>query len=236
MQGNKKFLFDLHNFDEPDAPAEEDLIPTFSEEELEAARQEGYEQGKTDGIAQEKGSREQQVAALLGQVRQSFHTLVTSESYREQQYEEESLRLMHAALKALFPALNARLGLQEMETMMERVIQSQKGQTKVIIKVPADIRDDVEQALQTGVSEFEHSEKYIVQGDDTLQEGSCTIAWSDGGAVRDAQKLIETMILEVDRLLPKESSHSPDPQKDDIKEENSESDQDSDNSEQSGEE
>lgn len=236
MQGNKKFLFDLHNFDEPDAPAEEDLIPTFSEEELEAARQEGYEQGKTDGIAQEKASREQQVAALLGQVRQSFQIMVTSESLREQQYEEESLRLMHAALRALFPALNARLGLQEMEAMMERVIQSQKNQAKIVIKVPTDIRDDVEQALSAGVGEFEQSGKYIVLGDETLQEGSCAIEWSDGGAVRDAQKLIETMIIEVDRLLPKESSHSPAPQKDDIKEENSHSDQDSDNSEQSGEE
>lgn len=235
MQGNKKFFFDLNNFDEPDGPTEEELIPTFSEEELEAAKQAGYELGKADGIAQEKASREQQVAALVGQIRQSYQTLVTSETLREQIYEEEALRLMHVALKTLFPTLNARLGLQEMEAMIERVIQTQKNQTKIIIKVPADVRDDVEAALKAGSSEDTQEEKYLVQADHSLIEGSCAIEWEDGGAVRNSQKLIDTMILEVDRLLPEQTSHSPEPQKDDINKDKSENDQDSDNSDQSGE-
>lgn len=234
MQGNNKFLFDLNNFDEPDGPSEEELIPTFSEEELEAARQDGYNQGKQDGIAQEKASREQIVAEIIGQIRQTYQTLLTAEAMREQQYEEESLRLLHVALKTLFPTLNARLGLQEMEAMMERVIMSQKNQSKMIIHVPSNIRDDVDAALTEGLNDPSHQTKFQVLGNDALTEGSCTISWEDGGAVRNAPKLIETMILEVDRLLPEQTSHSDDVQKDDIKDIESQNDQDSEKPDQNG--
>ena len=123
LQGNNKFLFNLNNFDEPDDQApEEDQAPSYTEEELEAAKEAAYNQGKQAGVQEEKESREQQVAQLLGQITQTFQTLITAEGYREQRYEEESLRLLYSALRNLFPALNKRLGTKEIEDMIERIV------------------------------------------------------------------------------------------------------------------
>lgn len=214
MQGSKKFLFDLNNFDEPDdTVSEEDLIPTFSEEQLEQARAEGYAQGKADGIAEEKTSREQQVTRLLGQIVQTFQVLLTSEGLREQQYEEESLRLLHGALKTLFPILNKRLGMKEVEDMAERVVQSQSGQKKIVVRVPVGFGKEIETYLFAKIRDEERRAKLMIEEDKTLSEGECIMEWTDGGAVRNAGKLIETMILEVESLLPVHSSDSPAPEK-----------------------
>ena len=143
-----KFLFDINNFDEPDEEiSEEDLIPTFTEEELEAARKDGYDTGKQAGIAEEKAARDTRVAQHLGHIVQAYQTLVTAESLREKQYEEEALRLLHRSLRTLFPKLNQKLELAEIEHLMERIVQSASGKTKMIIHVPADIHDNIEEFI-----------------------------------------------------------------------------------------
>ena len=56
---NKKFLFNVHNFDVPDEDElEEDVYvpPTFSEEELAAAKARAYEDGKKAGLEESAAS------------------------------------------------------------------------------------------------------------------------------------------------------------------------------------
>lgn len=218
---NDKFLFNLNNFDDPDPNEvhEEDLVPTFSEEELEAARVAGYEQGKQDGIAEEKASRDQKLAQVMGQILQNFQTLLIAEAQREQVYEEESLRLFHSALKNLFPTLNKRLGTKELEEMIERVVLSQHDKNAIKINVPRYLADDIHALLSQKMGDTGLMSKIHVHGEEDLTEGNCSLHWDDGGAVRDTEKLIENMILEVERLLPADTSISHASSNDDIREE-----------------
>lgn len=220
MQGNNKFLFDINNFDEPDEDInEEELAPSFSEEELQAAKDEAFKQGKAEGVREEKASREQITQQILLKLQQQLSSLQSAENFREQRYEEEALKLMQNALKHLFPVLNARLGCEEMIAMIERVVDSQKAQSQMILTVPDGFTEDIEALLEPRQQDENLKTRYIIKEDSELSQGGCTLAWEDGGAVRDAQKLIENMILEVDRLLPEASSVRTNDEKDDIKEE-----------------
>lgn len=239
VQGNNKFLFDLNNFDEPDPELiEEEQAPTFTEEDIKAAQEAGYREGKVDGVKEEQESRDQKIADLLAQIQQSMQSLIAAENIRDQQYEEESVQLLHAALKKLLPAMNKKHGLQEIEAVIEEVLKTQASTGKLLVTVNSANKADVEEMLQhkTKSDDDDAQEpkapRYKVLADDELDDGSCVLTWEDGGAVRDAQKLIDDMILDVEKLLPEKPSDSVADPKDDIKEDDDvheEASQDEDN-------
>ena len=92
----KKFMFDMHSFDEPEEDEEEDLEPpppTFSEEELAQARQQGYDEGFKKASEESAASREQYIAEQLKIVAASYNEIYRAEADRIDKFEREVLRL-----------------------------------------------------------------------------------------------------------------------------------------------
>ena len=75
----KKFFFDVNIFDAPEKEEiPEDLPPpppTFSEDELAAARDIAFEQGRQQGQREQREARETRVAELLEIITQNFSHL-----------------------------------------------------------------------------------------------------------------------------------------------------------------
>ena len=189
----KKFLFDLNSFDEPEPVEPEDLPPTFSEDELAAARatshEQGYTEGKAEGTRLAVQSREQLTANTLRSISESFAVLFAAEYEREAVYERESLRLALAALDKLFPLLNSRFGPEEVRTIILNVLQSRSRQSAVTIEVSAEDAPHVESLLAGHWSDPESAPRYRILAGKDLKPGQCRLAWEDGGAVRDAEAL-----------------------------------------------
>lgn len=201
---DKKFMFDLRRFDEPEVQEEEEveeLPPTFSEEELAAARAEGFDAGKIEGRAQAVASREQLTANALRAIAESFTMLFAAETDREKEYEEEAVRLTQQVLKKLFPAMNARFGPDEVQAVILSVLQSGGRKSMITIEVSADDAPAIEEFLAGNWSDAETAPRYRVLGANDLKAGQCRLGWEDGGAVRDAEALAESINSELGRLL-----------------------------------
>jgi flagellar assembly protein FliH len=186
---DKKFMFDLRRFDEPEVEEVEDLPPTFSEEELAAARAQGYEEGKIEGHRLAVASREQLTANTLRSISESFTLLFVAEDDREKEYEEESVRLTQQILKKLFPVLNARFGHDEVQNVVLKVLQSRGKQSTITIEVSPEDAPGIEETLASNWSDPEAAPRYRVLASADIRPGQCRLGWEDGGAVRDASAL-----------------------------------------------
>lgn len=208
----KKFLFDRHIFDEdatPDEPEidEADLEPpppppppTFSEDELNAARASSYEQGRSDAVAAEKASREQYIAEQLSHIETAFKNLASAEKTRIAAYEAESLRLAQAIFERLFPGLNEKNGLSEIQRVIRSVLESQSDQPEIIIDVHHDDEGDIRVLIEHLRETLHLAGRITVQGQDGLGKGDCRLRWKDGGAERSATRLaarIERVLKEM---------------------------------------
>lgn len=201
----RKFFFDVNNFnDDFEEVVEEDLPPpppTFSEAELEAARKEGYDRGKKDGLAEAQASREKFVATLLETISKSFATLFNAERERESKYETEAAILSRAIFRKLFPALNAKHGLAEVETVITRVLEGTRETPHITIEVHPDYIAAIETHARHIHAGLHGVGDITVTGNFALGPGDCKLQWPAGGAHRAAHALAAEIEKELARVL-----------------------------------
>ncbi len=180
-------IFDEDHIEEPEEP-EEPPPPVFSEEELETARKEAYQQGKNDAGREARESREQFIASQLEVIASTLPRIFQEEDLREKRYEEEALLLAHGMLRKCFPAFTERYGTGEVMEVVSKVLGSMEGRTSIKIEIASDTAEELGKHLETAFSSGGENRIELVPVKD-MGHGSCRITWGDGGAVRNAQEL-----------------------------------------------
>ncbi|MCB9996523.1 MAG: flagellar protein FlbE [Rhodospirillales bacterium] len=200
----QKFLFDQNCFDDgyvEDIIEEEPPPPTFSEAELASAEQNAFNKGKQEGLAEAEASREKHVAGILEQINQSMQTLFAAEQQRNDQYEGEAVALAYAIFKKLFPALDERHGLTEIEAVLMSVLDAQKGQQEIAIEIHPDYSDSIETRLEMLRDHTPSGCQIVVIPRDALGPGDCRMYWNNGGAGRNATALAEEIHRQLEHML-----------------------------------
>ncbi len=212
MSNNKKdkFLFNLNNFDTPDEEVvevvEEEIeveppAPTFSEDELEAARSIAYTKGFNEGQNEAQQQREQQITETLQKISEDFSALYAAETYRERQYEEESLKLSLEILTQLSPILRETLGEDNLKAILKDEIVKQSNQSEILIEVNPDSATDIGGYIETLWRDKDNAPKCKVVANSEISTGACKIEWTDGGMLRNPQETAENIKRNIENLL-----------------------------------
>jgi len=212
LDSNKKFLFDLNNFDTAEVEEEEvveEIIkedlppppPTFSEDELESSKIIAHEKGRLEGVKEERNKREESVKEILQEISKNFSSLFSAEQIREKKYEEESLNLGLALIDALAPTLEKNLGVDTLKTVITDTLQHQSKKAEIRIDVAPDNVSEISHAIESIWPEKEDMPKYKVLGNNDLNDGGCEITWKDGGMIRDPAKTADEIRKKIEALL-----------------------------------
>ena len=205
QEKKNKFLFDNYNFDEGpvslEPEPEEPPPPMFSEEELARTARDSYQKGFNEGKHESDIGRERHVADLVEKIAAQFATLFAAEEDRNIRYENEAVHLCHAIFKTAFPALNESRGLEEMEKIIHKVLETHRDVPEIIIEVDPDIVDDIDKKLKNLMNSEGFAGSYRVKGNTNCHAGDCKMSWKDGGAERNAQHLAEKILEQLEDAL-----------------------------------
>ncbi len=212
MTKNNKFLFDLNDFNTPDESIEEEVVieeeifvepppPSFSEDDLEAAKTIAHASGRMEGMNEEKEKRDQKISDTLEQIKNNFSSLHAAETYREKQYEEETLRLALSVIHKLAPSLQSALGKEALKSALEKTLTAQTGHTEIRIEVHPDTASDIDALIDSIWPDKEDAPRYKVVADSNLTSGSCALSWKDGGMMRDHEKIADDITSAIEALL-----------------------------------
>lgn len=201
----EKFLFNQHIFDEPDVDEEEELEepppPTYSQEELESAREDtykrAYEQGKKDGIAESLTSREQMVAETLQKISQETHIIFAAESERERIFEQESVKLASVIFEKLFPEQKEIHGFDELRLCLSSILKKQENQSEIRIETHPDVASGIKELIDSMQLINQAEQRFDIIDNDKLDGQAIKIYWKDGGAIKD----IESIAHEIRTIL-----------------------------------
>lgn len=204
---NKKFLFDLHNFDEdeeaknrqekkPAAPPP----PTFSLDDMEMARKQAFEKGKEEGARIAKESIEQRTELLVQSLAQNFAVLDAQEEARNRRFVDDSVLIVYNALKASLPTLLAEAAESEIKAALAAFFaSSSRSATQYKVFVHADMQD----AIAKYAPQLHPS--LSIEIDNTLPVSGSRIEWASGLAEWSPEKTV-AQILGIIRPFIKQGS------------------------------
>lgn len=206
VQGQgQKFFFDQNIFDENIVEEPEIVIPpppTFSEQELENARQAAFAEGKKLGIKETHDSIEKHTTQVLDKILHEFTAFRTAEIQREKTYERESLELTLTVFKKLFPLYHKTASFDELLKIISDIFKKQEGHSHILVTVQPNLAESVEKHLNA-LKAAGHDLKFSVKSDDSLPFASCRLAWSDGGAIRNPEAMAEEIRIHLEQILAK---------------------------------
>ncbi|PIW26194.1 MAG: hypothetical protein COW30_16335 [Rhodospirillales bacterium CG15_BIG_FIL_POST_REV_8_21_14_020_66_15] len=197
-------------------PEPEPAIPTFSEEDLHRAREEGLAEGKRLGAEEAASTVEKQIAGALDTIAQQAQTLFQAQADANQEVTHHAVSVAAALVRKLFPTLNRQTALDQVQSMLEAVIGQVSSEPEIIVRVPASLAEDLHGRIEavSEMSGFRGNVKIL--GDPALSVGDCRLEWSSGGVKRSAldlaRQLDEIVARNLDNARPHDSTPAEDTQ------------------------
>jgi len=198
----RKFLFE-NSFDDDEEP--EEVVPTFSEEEVSAARQEGFAAGKEEGIREAAEATERDILAVMGKVGEKFDGLFKVQEAANASILESALSFAVGIAHKVFPALNERNALGEVERMAVKILEHLLEEPFVTLYVNSGLLAPFEERMEGLKTQAGFKGEVKVRAAEDVAPGDCRIEWSDGGAKRDSAELWR----EIDKIVERNLSGEP---------------------------
>jgi flagellar assembly protein FliH len=200
----KKFLFDINDFGEDAIRKKREAArrPTFSQEEIQAARQTGFDEGKQTGIKETLASQESQIRDVMQQVVLAATRLEQEENKRIAAFIEQSALITAQALSKTVPALMDILALEQISGFMKHVLGEQiSGQTITIHVAPLHY-DQIKTRLEDMLKNMRRKTTCTIAPDNTLSGLQCRVEWTGGGAEWDPGRVANTLLETIISHLP----------------------------------
>lgn len=217
MAALRKFMFD-RIFDSPQdeprpvvaenvAPASEVVPeapppPTYSEEDLAAARDEAHAQGREAGLKEMSESLEQETRDTLVAVENALRELMWSQAAIETRSAEDAIRVALTAVRRLFPALAKRDPLAEIEGLVGQAMALVQGEAVLNIYVNDRLVEPISARIRPLAVAAGFQGRIKMHPLASLAPGDGRVEWESGGIGRNAAAM-ETAVEEtIGHVLP----------------------------------
>ncbi len=202
----KKFLFDINDFGEEALRKKREAArrPTFSQEEMEASRQTGFEQGRAAGIKETLGSQEAQIRDVLQQVVFAADRLEQGETERLATFINLSALMAAQAIARLCPALLDHFAADQVMHFIRDVLGRQiKGQA-IVIHVAPEHAAYISARLDETLAGMHRKLACTVEPDAALDGLQCRFEWTGGGAQWDPAATLDDLLQTLRSHLPED--------------------------------
>lgn len=209
----KKFLFD-RSFDADAEPKQEkteeelpespeveeepeEVVPTFSQEELDSVREAAFAQGREDGIREAANATERRVAELLETVGGQLAQLLREHKTDRDEALKSAISVAAGTMHKVFPEYTRRFGTREVEAMIEEIIQRVLEEPRLLVRVDSQAITQLEGRIEAIAEARGFEGKVTLLEDPDLPTGDCRVEWGDGGAERQGAALWQ----EIDEII-----------------------------------
>jgi flagellar assembly protein FliH len=196
-----KFNFDTP-FDEP-APHVEPAAPpppTFTLEELEAARAEATAAGIEAGEARARAALEAAIEASLAGVGRALGDLLARQTGMLIEIRADAAELAHAIAAKLAPTLVAKVPLAEIETMIEGCLGELAEEPRIVIRLADQLVDALKARIDGIAAAAGFPGQIVLLGDPSIEVGDARVEWAHGGAERNTRALASAIEAAVARF------------------------------------
>lgn len=181
--------------------AAEPVAPTFSEEELEAARQAAFAEGKAAGLAEAEESHSKRLAETLAALPPHLEGLIQQLEAQEDERRRSALDAAVTVVRKLFPRLAREGGMEEIQAVVEACLERLRDEPRLVIRSADQDLDILRERIEQSAQHAGFEGKIVFLADETIASGDVRVEWADGGAERDQSALWKEIDAIIARAL-----------------------------------
>ena len=167
----------------PEEAAEPEVItPSYSAEELEAAREEARAAGDRAGREAARQADTARASDALAEIARALDGAREAAAAAAHDMAEDIARLLLSTFAAVVPSLCAQHGEAEIAAVLAQVLPTLHTEPRITVRVGDAVADAVRTWLATLDRDMQARIELLTTG---LPPGDVQIAWRDGEAVRD---------------------------------------------------
>lgn len=204
--GLRKFTF-AQRFDLPEEAvpepraAEREEAARRRQEELDAARQEGFAAGHAAGLEQARAEIGAAIAACLDRVSSQLAEIGRSEEATGHLLTRQSIEIARAVAVQLASRLMEVQPQVEVEALVADCLAQLRSEPQVVVALSPPLAEVLQERLQEVALGAGFGGRLVVQADPHLDPADARLTWSQGSAVRSRQEVLQEIENAVQRYL-----------------------------------
>jgi len=186
--------------------------PTFSEEDLNVAKQIALKQGIQEGKAEVMSGIEREITLSLDTISLKLESLMQVHKKWTEAINKDTLRLAHAIMKKLAPQLTRNGELKEVERTIAHAFEFINNQPKVLIQISQHLKPHLQEKIDLITSRTNFDGQVILVVNNELAGDDCRIRWDSGEMERSMSttwdqidKIVDRVITETEALTTKDA-------------------------------
>lgn len=182
--------------------------PTYTQEEVDDAKEASYQLGRQEGMSAAMSGIEQQVAVALEGVLAEVGKLKDAHRKWTNEMQRDAVRLSATIMRKLAPELTRGTELPQIEHVINQAFQFLTEQPKVMIRVATEIEEPLRDKVQLMASRVGYEGEVVLVGDPELVATDCRVSWAAGAVERSLDETwheIDAMVERTISALPARS-------------------------------
>jgi len=213
MQSAEKFMFDYSFDNEPEvqlesetapeqpeeAVEEEPVVPTFSKEDIEIARQQGFDAGKQEGLAATTETLTKQMNVTLALIDQKLTQAFGVQDAANEVMARSALSVAKGICGKMLPAMAEKNAFDEVDRVVTEVFTKLVDHPSATISVHTSLLEAIELRVKELSESKNYQGKIVFRAEDTMAPDDCKVEWYNGGSERDSQAIWQEILAIIDR-------------------------------------
>ncbi|MDH5490215.1 MAG: FliH/SctL family protein [Rhodospirillaceae bacterium] len=181
----------------PEEEVIEEIIPTFSQEEVDRAKEEGIQLGRDEALKDLEGSLQKKLAETMQALEGKLADIADEQARQNEERARSAVAIASVMMRKLFPALNMKSAMDEINHMIAQAMEKTSGGTSIVFHVSDQVTGDVETKISELAALAGRDIEFKVVGSADMALGDCKIEWSGGGLTRNQAQ----MWNEIDEII-----------------------------------
>ncbi len=174
-------------------PRRERKKTKWTEEEVEAIRQQAYLDGEEAVRTSEETERSRQLALSAQHVGEQLEKLLDALGTERQKMREEASQIALTIARKLMPALMKTAPTAEIEAVLEQGFAQLRDEPRIVVYATPDQIQTLESTVENMVRESGFEGRLVLRSDESVAAGDVRIEWAKGAITRDTPGLDATI-------------------------------------------
>ncbi len=176
-------------------------VYAYTEDDLVAAREEAFNEGKAAGFEQAQASVANRTAEALAKIADLLATADCGLSETVDAIKRDSVEAALTVVRKAMPELSRSHAVAEIEALVAGCLDKVLDEPRVVIRAHDTLLDALKERIEPLAERCGYAGKIVLLAEPHMSLSDCRVEWADGGAERDTKRLWEEIDGAVKRFL-----------------------------------